>query len=556
MENIALAFSGGGFRAACFSLGCLSYLDKIKYGNDKTPLLQNVKYISSTSGGSITNLVYTFNLYKGKDFAQSYSFLLNQLSGETMISRALTILESSSEWQERPFKSRNIINAFSLAYDELFAKETFGLYSNPSNNPHIEEICVNATEFTNGQAFRFQSQRPGISNGKIGNGYIFFTDDGKDEAAQLKLADILASSSCFPSGFEPLIFPNDYSYGQLTPEQLNGAIRYKANEFTLPPDVKEYNSYDLLKDKKFEESQCFGIMDGGVTDNQAIEAFKMADKRRTDNDKPGFDLFVACDVTSYFMDGYTLPMEKKKWYSRLSVNRIILLWLLFSLVFPALLLWVRPWQGWTYVAGTVSGLMLLPVLYMIWKKIKALFSRKKDDTSWGKVFNKYKNIFFRLRLGALEQMLLSRIKSVFVLANDIYLKQIRRMYYEGLFGEDKFRSRIVQNAIYDLSKAKFPSTDPSKPLQPSAVMIAMAEKARTMGTTLWFDENHRAQRMKECTIATGHFTTCYNLLKFFNKKEEEKLNSEIKELKKNLEADWKRFCTATDEVGLLKECGC
>lgn len=62
MENIALAFSGGGFRAACFSLGTLSYLDHLRY-KDK-PVLEDVKYISSTSG-EVLPTWYTVRLFSG-----------------------------------------------------------------------------------------------------------------------------------------------------------------------------------------------------------------------------------------------------------------------------------------------------------------------------------------------------------------------------------------------------------------------------------------------------------------------------------------------------------
>src|ERR1044071_6050354 len=172
MENIALAFSGGGFRAACFSLGTLSYLNKVKYKGQ--PLLKNVRYISSTSGGSITNLVYSSYVFKGKTFEECYLFLASEMEGQKLIGRALEILDGSNEWKKRPAKSRNLINAFSIAYDELFKKDTFGLFDNRNNNPHLEEICINGTEFTNGLPFRFQSQHPKLPKGKIGNTYIFF----------------------------------------------------------------------------------------------------------------------------------------------------------------------------------------------------------------------------------------------------------------------------------------------------------------------------------------------------------------------------------------------
>jgi hypothetical protein len=68
-----------------------------------------------------------------------------------------------------------------------------------------------------------------------------------------------------------------------------------------------------------------------VADNQAIDAFKKADNRRKNNK---FDLFIATDVTSYLMDGYTLPLEKKGWLSRFSLVGIIITWLLLSAALP------------------------------------------------------------------------------------------------------------------------------------------------------------------------------------------------------------------------------
>ncbi len=215
------------------------------------------------------------------------------------------------------------------------------------------EICVNSTEFTNGLPFRFHSQHPDppYPRGRIGNKYIYFRKIGIGTALKLKLADILASSSCFPSGFEPMIFPNDYSYEQLTNDQLRNAISFKAKTFTLTTSEnftdsggdgeeettdemiiseKKYNVYDLLKDKEFTEDTYFGIMDGGVADNQAIDAFKLADSRREENNR--FDLFISCDVTSYFMDGYTLPLEKRKWYNKISLKVVIIFWISCMLV--------------------------------------------------------------------------------------------------------------------------------------------------------------------------------------------------------------------------------
>ena len=67
-KRIGLALSGGGYRAAVFHLGVLSYMAE----ND---LLENVTHISTVSGGSIVmGLIYKLNGYK---FPTSKEYLEN-----------------------------------------------------------------------------------------------------------------------------------------------------------------------------------------------------------------------------------------------------------------------------------------------------------------------------------------------------------------------------------------------------------------------------------------------------------------------------------------------
>lgn len=56
LDKIALSLSGGGYRAASFHLGTMAYLNRLIY--DKNPLLQNLRMISTVSGGTITGVVY------------------------------------------------------------------------------------------------------------------------------------------------------------------------------------------------------------------------------------------------------------------------------------------------------------------------------------------------------------------------------------------------------------------------------------------------------------------------------------------------------------------
>ena len=59
--NIGISFSGGGYRAAAFHLGTLSFLNKIHVSKEKT-LLDCVSVMSTVSGGTIRGLRYMLAL--------------------------------------------------------------------------------------------------------------------------------------------------------------------------------------------------------------------------------------------------------------------------------------------------------------------------------------------------------------------------------------------------------------------------------------------------------------------------------------------------------------
>ena len=58
-KNIAVCFSGGGSRALTCAWGQLLGLNTLKDESGK-PLLDEVRYISSVSGGSWAAVLYTF----------------------------------------------------------------------------------------------------------------------------------------------------------------------------------------------------------------------------------------------------------------------------------------------------------------------------------------------------------------------------------------------------------------------------------------------------------------------------------------------------------------
>ena len=112
---IALTLSGGGLRAAGFSLGTLSYLHRLRFFGK--PLLQNVKTISTVSGGTITGAYYACQLKEGKSFEEIFQGLYDILGQKDFPALALEKLLDNGEWKDN--KSRNLINAFAKVYDEV-----------------------------------------------------------------------------------------------------------------------------------------------------------------------------------------------------------------------------------------------------------------------------------------------------------------------------------------------------------------------------------------------------------------------------------------------------
>lgn len=196
--NIALTFSGGGYRASSFSLGILSYFNHVSFKGN--PLLENVKGLSTVSGGTLTGATYAYHISKGKDFKSFYNQFYNTLKEDKLLGLALAKLNSDELWKNS-HKKRSLINAFALAYTELLTNGTFKDLTD--NKTHLEDICFNATDFSFGLAFRFQT------TGDFGN-YRLKNSNLDLLSNDMKLADAIASSSCFPTGFEPLVMPDDF----------------------------------------------------------------------------------------------------------------------------------------------------------------------------------------------------------------------------------------------------------------------------------------------------------------------------------------------------------
>jgi len=114
----------------------------------------------------------------------------------------------------------------------------------------------------------------------------------------IRLADIAAASSCFPSAFEPLRFPDDFLWSK---------------------------SVEAIRDelgKSFTES--VPLMDGGIFDNQGVDSVVRAYERG--NQQVG--LLIISDTTQRNPSIFEFTPEKKR--GRLTVGTLVkLAWIVF-----------------------------------------------------------------------------------------------------------------------------------------------------------------------------------------------------------------------------------
>lgn len=550
-NTLAVSLSGGGYRAASFHLGLLAYLQSVSW--DGVPLLERVRVISTVSGGTFTGVCYASSLARGEDFDYFYDKLYSFMKDTDLIREALGKLSDKKNWKGS--KGRSLINAFSMVYFDRLEQNSFRLlFDEPT---HLTEIIFNATEFHYGLPFRFQRCEPSPHdrNAFIGNRQVNMPPEALKE---VRLSDVIAASSCFPMGFEPINFPNDFIHDD------SPALKSLSQSW-LPDQYGDYCQFPI------------GLMDGGIVDNQGIDSVLWAEERMrhytgemkvmVSHDDKAIDLFIISDVSSPFMDGFVKAEEKPlKGWRNLNLRRLG--WIGAGLVLGGIAATVlgalysgRCWMyafgagaAVLFLAGAVS-LLLSNLLRMAMKGFKV-----------PEYFIKHLGRFNLLRFGTYENLLKNRISSVVSMVSEVFMKQIRRREYDLVYNKESgWNSRLIMNAVYELTEKQVNYrnhikeennllSDELKNVSPQ--LIKVADSAKSMGTTLWFtpDElkDSKANKLNDL-IATGQFTACFNLLEYieknlWNKKNADEYNayspelkSSINELYNKMMEDWKQF---------------
>lgn len=537
-KNIGLCFSGGGYRATFYALGVLSYLDHVSY-KDKS-LLKSVKAISTVSGGTLTGVGYAKAVqapdYNFKAFFKTFYTAFTP-ENDTLLETAIAKLEDDSVWKANPYKKRSLINAFALTYAEMPVFEGSFEHFAADKIKQLEQLCFNATDFSFGLSFRFQNK------GYFGNNPLYKNNQKEVNAVRNKvqLGDVIASSSCFPVGFEPLVFPDDYFKNHNDPAFKN-----------------------LKGLKRFIDG--VGIMDGGITDNQGIGSMMRINERMKDE----LDLIIVNDVGNYKMQPWqqnTNNVENNTTVKRV-INKILqyftikplywimlLLGLLIILLNNMLVFGPSAYTG-LYIFGsvlmgmgillTVFGLVASVIKASVLSRLKTMFKKNVPEQLLDDVLS-----FQKLDISLIQRMLSDRLTSAMTMINDVFLKQIRRLNYDLFYSKEALKNKRITATVYKLNGKNTPYSKGSgyneaiKPT-PSENLESVCLTASETPTTLWWDKTDVAKNRMQSLIACGQFTICYELMDYIVKLKASKDDrvvdfTEIDILYKALEADWKSF---------------
>ena len=169
--NIGMAFSGGGYRAATFDLGTLSFLNSISL-NDGRTLLSCVTALTSVSGGTIPAMKYMLALAKGQPIDEMVRELFEFLCNEDLVTHALNGIGA-----EKANRDASSIKIMAGIYDKyLFKGATMGDIIDNIDKIPVRDYTALATDFDNSLPFRFRvtygytTSGERISYGAFGNG--------------------------------------------------------------------------------------------------------------------------------------------------------------------------------------------------------------------------------------------------------------------------------------------------------------------------------------------------------------------------------------------------
>jgi len=239
--TLAVAFSGGGTRAAAFAYGVMLELrdTRVSLEGRSVSLLDAISVISSVSGGSFTSAYY--GLYGDRLFFDyEERFLHSNVEGAL-----LRGLVNPLRW----FSSRGRTEmAVSYYQQALFGNATYA----DLIRPDAPLILINSSDLSSGGRFSFAQE---------------YFDLMCSELSTFPLARAVTASSAVPVIFGPVVVENYGGCDSRLPQWLAAAKARNIDNDYLSMVARDYLSYQDKKTHRYAQ-----FVDGGITDNLGLRA--------------------------------------------------------------------------------------------------------------------------------------------------------------------------------------------------------------------------------------------------------------------------------------------
>lgn len=480
LGELAVSFSGGGYRAAAFHLGALRTFSRVG-------LLRDVVALSTVSGGSIVGAAWVLSVLRREPFAAFDARFVKYLRENNVIAEALEHLTSHRHHGHAEYPS--LIRSAACIYSrpDLYGDAKLGDITVPNqpasdDAPAFREVIFNSTEFRTGVDFRFRRSANPLA--RVGNGNLTVP---KPVAEKVRVADAVAASSCFPGGFEPLLFPQQFEWPKDMP--------LKEVQETLGPRFKG----------------GVALMDGGIWDNQGVDSLLLSFRRGK-----AATLFIS-DVAGRNDDIYNFPAPGRRGWLTLRMASILLWVLLIASAVSTVLLGMAGYEEWrdgsrgwgfflTYGLPLVFCLAVVGV--GIWMRfvVAEVQARLKESVQIQDVWSDLAKLTVQEALMLVEL----RVGSLLALTSTVFMKRIRGLIMGDVVQNPRYDGKWMGSFIYSM-ELNWPKLFGKHPwLKPSDAMKKLARTAEAYPTTLWFEKPGDLDMI----VRAGEATSCYILLRY------------------------------------------
>ena len=243
---LALAFSGGGTRAAAFAYGVLEELrdTEVNIDGKTTRLIDEVDFVTGVSGGSFTAAYFALH---GERIFEDFErrFLKRDIEKELILSLVL----SPRNWFRLLSRHYNRSDLAADFYDrEIFDGATFGDIQDRGG----AKVVINATDLSTGNSFHFVQDQ-----------FDFIWSD----LPRFPVARAVAASAGLPPYFPPLVLDN---YSGSCGFRMPGWLQQSLEEGRTSFDRRSVGARILASYLNPSVRPYIHLIDGGYSDNFGV----------------------------------------------------------------------------------------------------------------------------------------------------------------------------------------------------------------------------------------------------------------------------------------------